>query len=132
MTSPAFDIFTILHFFAGIIATYVLYPDDIFISFMIANFVHLVMELYENNIHPVTGEVLESDTNHVTDVISFFIGSIITIILYLILPSKYLCVENKILRMVLVTIIGYVIMVETVREVFPNYYLSETYKGSFL
>lgn len=131
MAKSAIDLYTFLHFLAGIIATYVLYPNDIFISFMVANLCHLLLEWSEKNVHPITGEQLESDTNHVTDVIAFFIGSAITIILYLMLPTKYLCVENKRLRTILIVIIGITIMFEIVREMFPTYYLNDYFKGTY-
>lgn len=132
MGSGTIDIYTFLHFLSGIMATYVLYPNDIYISFILSNIGHFIMEVYEQNIHPDTGVRLETDTNHVTDIIAFFFGSIIAIVLYQVLTEKYLCKTNVLLRIILLFIVGLIVLFEISREIFPRYYLTEYLKGAYI
>jgi len=132
MALIAYDVWTLFHFLSGILITYVLFPQDIFISFILANIGHFIIELSEKNIRPEDGKVIESDTNHAIDIIAFLLGSIICLILYLWLPARFLAVENTTLRLLLISLAGGAAIFETMREFFPRYEINSFLKGAYL
>ena len=73
MGKPFYDKYIWHHFISGIIAGIVIFPGHKKLSFFISNGAHLLMELSENGSHP-NGEVLESNLNHLGDIIGFFFG----------------------------------------------------------
>ena len=90
-----FDKWTIGHFIFGIIATMTIYPENPLFSLIIANIFHLIMELIEKNYDPKYGFKRESLSNHLGDILFFFIGTIIG--LYFV---KY-TLKNKTLKLIL-------------------------------
>jgi len=77
MGVKAFDVWTIGHFVCGIIITATLIPSDPTLSLIVSNIFHLLLELAEQDINPKNGEILESGVNHMTDILAFFVGSVI-------------------------------------------------------
>ena len=128
MGNSAYDMYTLAHFVFGIFATYSLWPDDIYVSFVLSNVVHFFIEIAEKNQHPQTKKILESDTNHATDIFAFFIGSIIAVILSSIWP-----IENySYVRPVLFLLVSFVFLLEFTREIFPNYKIGGILKGAYV
>ena len=117
------DRYTIEHFCFGIIFQISLKNLSINYNFLISNGVHLLIELLENNINPYTGEKLESKKNHISDIIFFFFGWLVSM-LFIKNTSKYfhiICIISTILT----------ILKETLREIYP---LSDSvfFKGAFI
>ena len=109
------DKHTIGHFGCGSLGYYILYNQNVSISknFYIANGLHLLMELLEHNKDPM-GRVLESNINHLTDIIAFLIGWILA---YLFKIEKYI---PQTFYPVICIFMIYTVTLETVRELYPN------------
>ena len=113
------DFWTLLHFIFGFISTSTILPSKPKISIFVANLLHLIMELLENNKNNKTGEILESTSNHISDILAFFIGSLIGYFY----GCKYFSNNNlsiKITRYILLVLSFGVILQEILREIFPN------------
>lgn len=128
MGKQIFDFWTFLHFIFGFISTSTILPSKPKISLVIANLSHLVMELVENNKNDKTGEILESTSNHIGDILAFLIGSF--------LGYFYGCIyfssnnlKIKITRYILLVLSFGVFLQELLREIFPNdWILDPSYK----
>lgn len=111
-----FDIWTVVHFVWGFISTSILIPSRPFLSAIIVNFIHLVMEFVENRYNK-EGKDIESISNHIGDILGFLIGSIVGI-LY---GSKYFIQPGtETLRYVLIAFSLLALIQETGRELFPD------------
>ena len=119
-----FDFWTVIHFMWGIIFTSVLSPSRPILSAVIANVVHLLMELVENN-HDGKKNLLESDVNHIGDIIAFLLGSILGSIY----GTKYFSQPGtEIARYVLLSICIIAFIQEVGRELFPEtWWISPSY-----
>ena len=73
------DIWTLGHFIFGFLSTSALLPSYPILSAIITNTLHLINELIEKSETP-DGKVLETDLNHIGDIIFFFFGSLLGII----------------------------------------------------
>lgn len=109
------DFWTFLHFIFGIISTSTILPKNKNISIFVANFLHLILELFENNKNNKTSEILESTSNHIGDILAFFIGSLIGYFY----GCKYFS-NNNITRYILLVLSFAVFLQEILREIFPN------------
>ena len=67
------DSHTFSHFFFGFICKLVIFSNIPLYSFIISNGIHLIVEINEHN-YDNNNKQLESFTNHLGDVIAFFIG----------------------------------------------------------
>jgi hypothetical protein len=79
MGKKFFDVWTVGHFIFGFLTTSTLVPSSPFLSAIITNTFHLINELIEKSESP-EGKILESDVNHLGDIIFFFFGSLLGII----------------------------------------------------
>lgn len=61
------------HFIGGISYRLVLFPNEPILSFILSVFIHLLIELMEYPVHPVTGGI-ESTKNHEGDMFFFILG----------------------------------------------------------
>lgn len=102
------------HFLFGIIGSVVFFRNNPILSLIIMNSGHLIMELLEKEYNPKTGEILKTTKNHIADIILYFIGSLIGL---LIKNSKYLNTTK-------LFILGVVYVLVTIhqfgRELFPD------------
>ena len=112
MTKHAIDYWTFGHFIWGIIAVLSIYPENKWISFSIANLLHMIIEGIEQPRHP-NGEVLESISNHIGDILAFLVGSFIGLSL-----TKF-TEKNKKIRAILIIINIIIFTQEIGREIFP-------------
>ena len=69
------DFWTIIHFASGFVSCSALLPTHPVTCVLIVNTIHAFMEYVENN--KMGDIVLESQVNHVCDILAFFIGSLI-------------------------------------------------------
>ena len=76
------DKYSLSHFLFGGLSFILLKSINIknHMNFILANGFHLFMELNENNISP-SGQILESIQNHISDILLFFLGWLVTYIL---------------------------------------------------
>ena len=114
MGTKIFDIFTLGHFFCGVIITSTLLPNTPILSLIIANLAHFILELSEKNINPYNGKILETTSNHLSDIVAFFTGSLIGLFL-----TNYM-VENSSTRYIILTIGVIIGIQEFGRELFPK------------
>jgi hypothetical protein len=115
MGKEYFDFSTIMHFMFGFLSTSTLLPSKPIISAFIANIFHLISELNEHNNSP-NGEILETEVNHLGDLLFFFAGSILGVIYgtNIFIQKKYSGYRQTILIIVILAFIN-----EIGREVFP-------------
>ena len=125
MGTNIFDFWSILHFICGFLSTSALIPKNPYLSAIITNIIHLFVELIEKDKIPSTNELIESNVNHITDVIFFFIGSVLAV--------KYghkLFINNQTLRYSVLVILFLSFLQETLREVFPDtWIIAPAYRG---
>ncbi len=120
-----FDGWSILHFLCGFFSASALIPANPYLGAIISNIIHLFVELVEKDKIPATNEMLESNINHITDVIFFFLGSILGI-----LYGYKLFINNKTLRYFVLVILFLAFLQETLREVFPDtWFIGPAYQG---
>lgn len=67
------DWWSLAHFIGGVVYRLVIFPDDWLLSFVTSVFMHLLGELVEKTVHPVTGSK-EDGINHHTDMAFFIAG----------------------------------------------------------
>lgn len=115
MGKKYFDFWTTMHFMFGFLSTSTLLPSNPIISAVIANIFHFIMEFNENNLSP-DGEILESDVNHLGDILFFFAGSALGVIYGspIFANAKYSTYRYVILYIVVLSFIN-----EMGREIFP-------------
>jgi len=119
-----FDGWSILHFISGFLSTSALIPTHPYLSAVITNIIHLMVELIEKEKNPYTNEILESTINHITDVIFFFIGSVLAI-----LYGHKLFINNQPSRYFVLILMFFCFSQETLRELFPyNWIIGPTYQ----
>lgn len=106
------DLWTIMHFLSGVFITATLLPSNPTASLIIANILHFISEMLENNEDP-NGKVLETNINHFGDIIAFFIGSLIGLNL-----TDYM-LENTTVRYFILFVFTIISIQEIGREVFP-------------
>jgi hypothetical protein len=58
MMVQTFDYFTVGHFLWGIIMVISIYPDQPLLSLIVANILHLIMEMLEKTVDESTGKIL--------------------------------------------------------------------------
>lgn len=78
MGVDTFDINSFEHFVMGVLSGYTLRGSGFSVTnnFLLSNISHLIIELLEHNVYQ--GIILESFTNHVTDIILFFVGWVLS------------------------------------------------------
>ena len=124
MGKNIFDFWSLGHFLFGIITTSALIPSQPMISLIITNLVHLSMELIENNVNEKTGEVLETEVNHLSDILFFYIGSLIGFFYGYPIFEKYF-----ILRVFVLILSALTYLQEILREIYPHdWYFDSAYK----
>jgi len=114
MGTSVFDFWSILHFLCGFFSTSTLIPTNPYLSALITNIIHFFSELSEQNKNPDTNEILESNINHITDIIFFFIGSILGI-----LYGYKLFIKNDTIRYIVLFILLIIFLQELLREILP-------------
>ena len=111
--------------YVDFLSTSALIPTNPYLSAIITNIMHLFVELIEKDRIPYTNELIESNVNHITDVIFFFIGSILAV--------KYghkLFIKNQRLRYSILVIMFLAFSQETLRELFPDtWIIGPAYQG---
>ena len=110
------DFWTFTHLLWGIIFSSILLPSKPFLSLFISNLVHFVGELFEYNVDK-NGVERENLTNHVTDCIAFFVG---TLIGYWYGSVYFLQKGTETLRWVLIVISVLAMIQEVGRELYPE------------
>jgi hypothetical protein len=110
-----FDAWTIAHFICGFLSTSTLLPSYPIFSAIITNILHLIGELAEHYESP-DGVVLETDINHLGDILFFFFGSILGVMYgtKLFINPKY-----KYIRYIILFILIIIYITELGRELFP-------------
>ena len=106
------DTFTVQHLVGGLLSQTLLNSVGVSTraNFIISNGVHTFIECIEHNVSP-TGKKLESTRNHVTDIIVFLLGWIISFYFQIDIPEPFRTVACIILMLATVKEIG--------REIFP-------------
>ena len=104
------------HFIGGIAYRLVLFPDNIIISFVLSVFFHLLIELMEQSVHPITG-TRESLEDHTGDMLSFIIGWCVGCFINPYLPSYGSVSPVKNIRVWLAVIVVILTSIEFFREV---------------
>ena len=119
-----FDRYSLDHFMAGFISNVLLKSINMSSStnFIAANGFHLFIELLEKNESPRKKQ-LESNKNHVGDIICFLLGWLLSYHLNLNIPG--------ILYPILWILLIYVTMHEIIREIFP-YIENRLVKGAYI
>jgi hypothetical protein len=119
-----FDRYSLDHFMVGFISNGLLKSIKMSSStnFIAANGLHLFIELLEKNESP-TKKQLESNKNHVGDIICFLLGWLLSYHLNLNIPG--------ILYPILWILLIYVTMHEIIREIFP-YIENRLVKGAYI
>ena len=120
-----FDGWTVGHFICGFLTTSTLLPSYPVFSAIITNTLHLILELSEKSQSP-DGVILETNVNHLGDVLFFFIGSILGAIYgtKLFINPKYNYIRYIILFVLILIYIN-----ELGRELFPyNWPIDSAYK----
>ena len=124
------DSYTFSHFFFGFICKLVIFSNIPLYSFIISNGIHLIVEINEHN-YDNNNKQLESFTNHLGDVIAFFI------VWYLCYYFNYNLSSKKkldvFLKYFLLSIIFIGLYSETSREIYPYHkgYIFGLCKGAF-
>ena len=108
-----FDYFTVGHFLWGIIMVISIYPDQPLLSLIVANILHLIMEMLEKTVDERTGKILESTNNHMSDCVAFLMGTLVG------LPFTRYTKDNMHIRAVFGIVSMLIIIQEIGREVFP-------------
>jgi hypothetical protein len=120
-----FDTWSILHFAWGIIIPSILYPENPVISVVVCNFIHLFTEYMEQNTYP-NGEPLTSTINHVTDILFFFIGTMISLFFI-----KNYFQKDVNTRIILLFITAIAFIIEVGREIYPEtFWISPAFHGN--
>ena len=119
-----FDLWTVGHFFFGVLTTSALIPSNPLLSLIITNVIHLLMELNENNIDETNGNILETKENHIGDIIFFFLGSLIGFVY-----GYHMFEKNYILRITVLLLSALTLLQEVLREIYPyDWYFDSAYK----
>lgn len=107
-----FDLYTIWHLIIGLISHIIANSTtkNIIANFIICNGTHLIIEFIENNRDP-SGRMLESSINHLSDVVAFLVGWLISFILNLKASGVFLKFLWSITMMIFIK--------EVFREVYP-------------
>ncbi len=110
------DIYTVHHLVGGLLSQTLLKYTGVstHANFLISNGIHAFIEYGEHNISP-TGKKLESTRNHVTDIITFLLGWIISLYFQIDIPEQF--------RTVAWIILGSATVKEIARELFPYSYM---------
>lgn len=111
------DKYTVMHFICGYFVTSTLLPSYPLTSLSIANMMHLITELIIENEVTDTGEQIESTINHTTDIIAFFIGSILGVLYGC---PFYAQKENIRQRIIVFSIMILITIQEVMREFLPR------------
>tara|TARA_B100000902_G_scaffold344754_1_gene350328 strand:- start:571 stop:1005 length:435 start_codon:yes stop_codon:yes gene_type:complete len=124
------DRFSIEHFLYGSLS-FLLFKSinyPIYLNFIITNGFHLFMELIiENNISP-TGKILESNINHVSDIIFFLLGWLIAFYFNFYKFFKKFPLIIKIILWIFLLMGG---MWEIFREIYPKFEMLPGYENIF-
>ncbi len=112
MGNKMFDLWSYGHFFLGYLSKIVIFPNNPFISFIISNMIHLIIELNEKKVTP-TGVILETTRNIIGDNLIFSLGWLIA---YITCFKKL----NKYVYLVLAGILLIAYLEQLLREIFPN------------
>ena len=112
MKKPAYDIFTLGHLLGGVFSSIVIFPNNPIISFILSNLIHLLSELNEVYIDPITKKELGNFKNHIGDIIAFFIGWILGYCLI----QKYKIPKKYVIILSIILFIGF--LYEFVREIY--------------
>lgn len=129
MGVKVFDIFSLGHFLSGGLSFILFKSIKLSLSnnFIFANGIHLILEYLENNISP-SGKILESNINHISDIILFLFGWFTS---YLFNLYKYYIKLPKFIKSLLCIILSYIILEEIIREIYP-YLDAVIFKGAFI
>jgi hypothetical protein len=112
------DKYTFMHFICGYFVTSTLLPTYPLTSLSITNIIHLITELIiENEIITDTGQQIESTINHTTDIIAFFIGSLLGVLYGC---PFYAQKENIQQRIIVFSIMILITIQEVMRELLPR------------
>jgi len=106
------DIYTVQHLVGGLLSQTLLNSTGMSMhaNFLISNGVHTFMEYGEHSVSP-TGKKLESTRNHVTDILAFLLGWIVSLYFQIDIPEQF--------RTVAWIILGSATVKEFARELFP-------------
>jgi len=119
-----FDIWTVGHFFFGVLTTSALIPSKPLLSLIITNLIHSFMEYNENNINEINGDILQTTENHLGDIIFFFLGSLIGFFY-----GYRMFKNNYILRIIVLYLSALTLFQEVFREIYPlDWYFDSAYK----
>jgi hypothetical protein len=66
------------HFYGGVISGIIFFPNNYILSFIISLGIHLLIEMVEKN-KTLCGNQIETKTNHIGDLLSFFGGWLLSI-----------------------------------------------------
>jgi hypothetical protein len=116
-----FDTWSIFHFICGFLSTSTLIPSQPYLSAVITNILHFFMEIIEKNKNPYTNEILETNINHLGDIIFFFIGSILAI-----LYGHKLFIKQTFARYFFLIIMILIFLQEMFREIFPRNWIFDS------
>ena len=108
------DIYTYCHFLGGIAYRLVVFPDNEVLSFIVSMFIHILGELVEHPVHPIT-KSKETNKNHIGDLFSFILGWLVGCYINPYFPSyNYPLTKNA--RFWLLIIIIFLTLQEFLRE----------------
>ena len=117
MGTAAFDCFSICHFLFGSLFFVLLKSIQIslYLNFLLANGAHLFIEFIENDISP-SKKKLESNINHISDILFFLLGWVFAYILNF---EKFYNRFPIIIKSVFWFILFFIIFKEIIIEIFP-------------
>ena len=129
MGKKILDKHSIRHFIFGSLS-FVLVKSiniPIYLNFILTNGVHLLIELIENNISP-TGKILETNINHISDIVLFLLGWSLA---YYYNLYKFYKKFPSIIKIILWLILSFEIIHEIYREINP-YFDIGLFKGAYI
>lgn len=118
MGTELIDKWSLGHFLGGVLARLVIFPNNVWISFILSFIIHLGCELVEHLENPATGQKLESNKNKVSDMVMFLLGWTLIQLLYERIKD-WRVYKNKIVYFVLLGIFTYFTVIEYLRDLFP-------------
>lgn len=125
MAIEPFEINSIGHLFGGILSRIVIFPNNRITSLLVGYLIHLIIELLENNYCP-KGKKLESNINHISDLIFYLLGWLFADYIYCKLKINHI---NIFLYVFLLILFTYYNLKEIMREVLPY---NKFFGGAFL
>ena len=122
MGKKYYDKNTLTHFITGFISRLVVFPQNPTLSLATTNVVHLMIEMVEHDEHP-NDKSVETPRNHVGDCIFFAMGWFLMNIIVLSDGGRLLHAirMNKPFHSILLLAVGYAVIKEVAREVFPHH-----------